>query len=38
MIIRNLSLTYEGLGKHTKKCTPEEGPHNFLGIEAVKDQ
>jgi hypothetical protein len=38
MIIRDLRLTYEGLRKHTKKCTPEEGPHNFLGIEAEKDQ
>lgn len=24
--------------KHTKKGTPEEGPHDLLGIQAVKDQ
>jgi hypothetical protein len=34
----NLRLTNKGLRKHTKKCTPEEGPHDLLGIQAVKDQ
>ena len=24
--------------KHTKKGTPDEGPHDLLGIQAVKDQ